>query len=87
MAPKNSAHTFARGIPSKCLFNPQRRQINNKNGLMLSTVTELLEMTQLPQLPDKSGDLFYLFFCLSAFLPENEDLFRGCCQLQMLVPP
>ena len=47
MAPKNSAHTFARGIPAKFLFNPQRRQINKKNGLMLSTVKELLEMTQL----------------------------------------
>ena len=44
---QNSAHTFARGIPAKFFIQPSKKANQQKNRLLLSTVTELLEMTQL----------------------------------------
>ena len=44
---KNSAHTFAKGIPAKFFIFTLKEGKSTKNRLLLSTVTELLEMTQL----------------------------------------
>ena len=44
---KNSAHTFARGIPAKSFIQPSKKPNQQKHFDLLSTVTELLKMTQL----------------------------------------
>ena len=43
----NSAHTFARDIPAKSFIQPSKKPNQQKHFDLLSTVTELLKITQL----------------------------------------